>query len=410
MSKYVVIVDPRSSGIELAPEFKRQGIKCIAVTLKPLKKRAGFGTNIYHEDFEHVFEYDETIKTKLKKFSPLAIIAGAEAGIDIAERLAECLTPERSNDPTKIHIRQHKAFTQWLLEQHQVPSLKTLNAQSVQEVKNWILKNQLEQTPLIVKPPISAGSDLVFHISKGECWINAFNKVLNSDSNITGQKNSSVIVQEQAIGTEYAVGTVSADGKHHIAHLIKYKKRKVANRETVYDYVELVDANLPIFQELIEYTKDVLNTTGVLWGPTHTEIMLTSKGPRLIESSPRMCGGPVNSFARQATGSSQVEKTVSAYLYSHIKPFHFKQTVMPVFLKSPLKGEVRNAGIFNEAKFLSTFYEQFLWFQNGDHVPKTVDYLTSIGIIALSGKKLAMENDYQKIRFLESQLMIKPFL
>ena len=76
-------------------------------------------------------------------------------------------------------------------------------------------------SPLIIKPPISAGSDKVFHISAKGNWKNAFDQVMTFPSKITGKLSETAVVQEEAIGSEFAVGTVSVNGKHYLAHFDK---------------------------------------------------------------------------------------------------------------------------------------------------------------------------------------------
>jgi len=61
--------------------------------------------------------------------------------------------------------------------------------------------------------------------------------------------------------------------------------------------------------------------------------MLTKNGPRLIESSARMIGGPVVGFARAATGSSQADKLVEIYVDGDVqtKEFVFKKSSFRFF-------------------------------------------------------------------------------
>jgi biotin carboxylase len=408
MNRPVVIVDPRSSGIELAPAFKARGIPAIAVTLKPIKVRAGYGTEVPVDDFVAVLPAQPGLAEILKRYDPLAIIAGAEGGVPLAQSLCEALTPQFVNDPKKSQNRFHKALMQKALEEAGVPSLKTLNTSSEKEVEIWLKENDLSDSPLILKPPVSAGSDKVFHISANGNWKSAFNEILAGPSFITGKTNETVVVQELAIGTEFAVGTVSANGRHYLAHLIQYNKTAFNGRETVYDHVEFVSFKEELHGELFEYTKKALDALGVRWGAAHNEIMLTPNGPRLIESVPRMTGGPVVRFAREATGSSQADKLVEIFADGDVvtKEYVLKKSVVPVFLKSPAKGTISNVEALDGVSELPTLFKHFIWFQNGSQVPQTVDYLTSIGIIALSGDRESIFADYKKIRVMESKLTI----
>lgn len=408
MNRPIVIVDPLSSGVELAPAFKARGIPAIAVTLKPLDWN-GFGSKIRQSDFVEIIPDQENLVEVLRKFDPIAVLPGTEEGVPLAEALAHALTPQFANDSTKAPNRLHKALMQKALEEAGVPSLKTLNTDSEAEVESWIKSNGLLNSPLIIKPPISAGSDKVFHIPVGGDWKGPFNRVLTEPSQITGEKNETAVVQEQAVGTEFAVGTVSANGKHYLAHLIKYNKTTANDRKTVYDYVEFVPFSDETHGEVFEYTKKALDALGIRWGAAHNEIMLTKDGPRLIETGARMCGGPVVGFARVASGSSQADKLVEIFADGDVttKEYSFKKTVMPVFLNSPAKGKISNAEAFADVSKLPTFLNENIWFKNGDMVPQTVDYLTAIGIVALAGDRQQAISDYEKIRKMESELVIQ---
>lgn len=407
MNRPVVIVNPLSSGIELAPAFKARGIPAIAVTFKSLDL-IGFGMKVQTSDFVEIIPDQPNLVEVLKKYNPVAIIPGTESGVPLAEHLTEALTPQFANDPKKSLNRLHKALMQEALKEADVPFLKTLNTSSEHAVETWIKENELVDSPLIIKPPISAGSDKVFHIPAKGDWKMAFNQVLTEPSKITGIISETVVVQEEAIGTEFAIGTVSANGKHYLAHLIKYNKTSSNNRKTVFDYVEFVPYREEVHGELFNYAQRALDALGIRWGAAHNEIMLTKRGPRLIESGARMCGGPVVAFAREASGSSQADKLVEVYSEGDVltKNYVFKKSVVPVFLKSPAKGTISNVEALAQTSKLPTLLNEYIWFKNGDLVPQTVDYLTSIGIIGLSGDRELILLDYEKIRNMESKLVI----
>lgn len=410
MSRPVVIVDPLSSGVELAPAFKARGIPAIAVTLKPGEWN-GFGSKIRSADFLEIIPDQPDLIEVLRGYDPIAILPGTEEGVSLAERLTLALTPQRANDPEKAENRLHKAGMQQALQDAGVPALKTLNSAFEQEVEAWIQANGFSDSPLIIKPPISAGSDKVFHVPAGGDWKTPFHRVLDEPSKTTGERNKSVVVQEMAVGTEFAVGTVSAGGKHYLAHLIQYNKTSSSDGQTktVYDFVEFVPFTAEAHGELFEYTKRALDALGIRWGAAHNEIMLTQNGPRLIETGARMCGGPVVGFARVASGSSQADKLVEIYADGDVssKEYTFRKTVMPVFLASPAHGKIANAEALAATSKLPTFLNENIWFKNGDTVPHTVDYLTAIGIVALSGDRQSVLSDKAKIREMESKLIIQ---
>lgn len=406
MNRPVVIVDPLSSGTELAPAFRTRGIPAIAVTLNTVEWPE-FGSKIQTSDFDAIIPDQPGLENIIEKYNPIAIIPGTEEGITLAEHLTSVLMPRLANDPEKKVHRMHKSLMQKALAESGVPTLKTLHTDSERKAEVWIQESGLAGRPLVIKPPMLSGSEMVFHTHGNGDWKKAFHHILTEPSVVTGKKSESVVIQEQAIGTEYAVGTVSVNGKHYLAHLIKYHKISAGERKTVFDYVEFVPYDEEVLGGLFDYTKKSLDALGVVWGACHTEIMLTDQGPRLIEMSCRMIGGPVVGFARAATGSSQADKLVEIYVDGDVKAkeFVFQKTVVPVFLKAKCEGALSNIQVFDAASTLQTVIYRYIWVKNGDLVPQTVDYLTSIGIIALAGDREAIFLDYEKIRDMESNLV-----
>ena len=81
--------------------------------------------------------------------------------------------------------------------------------------------------------------------------------------------------------------------------------------------------------------------------------------------------------------------------------------MVPVFLKAIHSGVASNLEALDDASDLQTLLYRYVWIKNGDHVPQTVDYLTSIGIIALAGDRDTIFSDYKKIRAMESRLVFQ---
>ena len=59
-----------------------------------------------------------------------------------------------------------------------------------------------------------------------------------------------------------------------------------------------------------------------------------------------------------------------------------------------------------ELSKLPTLLHQYIWIKNGDWVLQTVEYLTSLGIVGLTGDRDSFFLDYDKIRHMESKLVI----
>ena len=410
----VVIVDPVSSGSELAPAFAHRQIPCIAVKSMPGPLweqiyKGGFGSQIPDSQFLKIYEDRPDLLHTLREHQPRAIIAGAESGVELADRLAAELTPELANLPELTRARRHKGLMQAALENAGLPVIRTLTTASPSEVKDWLKANNLTSAALVVKPAASAGSDNVHHIPPGGDWERPFESILASRNTLRDEINEVVIVQERALGVEFAVDTVSAAGEHFLAHLIVYAKTCLEDRLMLFDHTEFVAYQPGQHGELLAHVHKALDALGIRWGAAHCEVMLTAQGPRIIEIGARTCGGPVLEFARAATGSSQLERVVEAYADGLIqsRTYEFKKTVVPVFLNAPKSGILRNVEELESLRHLPTHLRSHLWRRNGDRVLQTIDLDTVLGIVGLAGEREAVFQDYQQIRQAESRLHIE---
>jgi hypothetical protein len=84
MTRPVVIVDPSSSGIELAPTFKSRGIPAVGIKLRT-EDWPEFGSKMVESDFFEVIPDQPGIFGIVQKYNPIAIIPGTEEGIPLAE-------------------------------------------------------------------------------------------------------------------------------------------------------------------------------------------------------------------------------------------------------------------------------------------------------------------------------------
>ena len=415
MTRPIVIVDPVGSGAELAPAFAARGVPAIAVRSMPDgaldgADAGGYEVRIHADHFLAIHDDGPDLADALRRHDPLAVIAGDESGVALADRLAAALTPGFANVPSLARARCHKAAVQAALARAGLPHIRTLDTADPAEAAAWLAAQGLTGAALVLKPAASAGSDNVHHVPAGGDWRPAFARILAAPNKLRGEANETVVVQEMVVGTEFAVDTVSADGKHVLAHLIKYAKTSAGERMTVFDHTEFVAFDEARYGELLAYVERALDAVGIRWGAAHAEVMLTPQGPRLIEVGARTCGGPVLGFSRLATGSSQLERVVEAFVDGRIATatYDFRQTVVPVFLIAKEAGILRNVEVLDPVRELPTHARSYIWRGNGARVPRTIDTLTSLGIIGLAGERDAVFADYARIRALEAQLRIEP--
>jgi biotin carboxylase len=114
------------------------------------------------------------------------------------------------------------------------------------------------------------------------------------------------IVEEFLEGREVSVEAFSFAGAHHVV--------AVTDKLTGANFVELghsMPSQLPadVQGTIVTLVGDFLDVVGLRNGPSHTEIIVTPNGPRIVESHNRIGGDKINDLVRAAYGIDLAELT-----------------------------------------------------------------------------------------------------
>lgn len=309
----VVVVDPFSTGANLAALVLKYGYKLILIFSEldsPVSKLVAKGTSvnptllIQHDNTNA--NQDEAIQNTLKALEQagapiLAIIPGAETGVELAETLSNRYGT-RTNSEELTQARRNKFKMQEVVRKAGVRAAVQELCRSESEVIAFAekLTAQLRGQPFkcVVKPNESAGSDSIFLCESKEDAINAYHAI-HGQINGLSRINDGALCQEYLHGKEFAVDGVSRDGVYKVVAVWEYDKRSVNGANFVYFGMKLRDSRDPDVRALIEYAKRVVDALRILQGPSHMEVKLntyTENGelhhdPCLVEVGARCHGG-----------------------------------------------------------------------------------------------------------------------
>jgi biotin carboxylase len=219
--------------------------------------------------------------------------------------------------------------------------------------------------PLIVKPAQGTASQQI-HAVHDEARLQELAGEL--DFSVPGRETSAPwLAEEFLIGHEFSVETFSAAGEHHL--LAVTEKFKTAN------FVEighLVPARITAEQQdlIVAEVRRLLTALGVREGPAHTEIILTDRGPRVIETHTRPGGDAIVELVRLAAGFDIQELTFTwlAGKPLNLTPRPQASAAAIWFLTLPA-GEVAMAKGLDEACAAEGVQFAFLAAAVGDLVP-----------------------------------------
>lgn len=168
----------------------------------------------------------------------------------------------------------------------------------------------------IMKPIRGSGSDSVYLCKTLNNVRQAFGfihgrPVFGSPQNT----HDSVLVQEFAHGTEYALDIVSKDGYHKVAALWRYDKRPANGASFVYHATEVIDADTDVGRIICDYAKSALDALEVRWGLSHNEVILgKDMVPRLVEVNCRQHNMDFAPLTMACIGYNALDMTLAAYL------------------------------------------------------------------------------------------------
>ena len=193
------------------------------------------------------------------------------------------------------------------------------------------IKDDGSNLPFVVaKPHRGVASDDVHLCSSMESLREAFVKIHSSPvfGSSTAAKHQSVLIQEFARGTEYAIDVVCRDGERKVAALWKYDKRAVNDAPFVYFATELVpaannvgeDTNRDVEEAVCDYIFKALEELDIRWGLSHVEVIVTrdtdtgSIQVRLVEVNCRQHNTDFMPLTNACVGYNALDMVLAAYL------------------------------------------------------------------------------------------------
>lgn len=151
--------------------------------------------------------------------------------------------------------------------------------------------------PCVVKPARGSGSFGVHVIRSIEQAEVAFARASRGTDLFP---DAGVLVERFHKGPQFSVEAFSDSGAHEILAIT----RKYSDPDSFVEVGHLIPADLPPQQadSIQAYVVQLLDALGISYGATHTEIVLTDHGPRVIETHARRAGDEIPYMVKDVTG------------------------------------------------------------------------------------------------------------
>jgi hypothetical protein len=407
----VVIVDAYSPTRRLAPVFIQQGYRCARVQSTPEIPdiyKGSFSLDDYCENIIHQGDLALTLQ-KVASLNPVAVIAGGEIGVELADILSERLGLA-SNGTELSAARRHKYTMIERLRSAGLRATRQCLPADSDELRHW---HQKTDGRIVVKPVRSAAGEGVHFCDTPEASCAALQAIVGK-KNIFSEINQEVVAQEYLCGTEYVVNTVSCQGKHRVTDIWKTTRVSVNKFLDMGDSIQMMPRQGEVQDILVSYALQVLDAMNIQYGPGHMEIKMCDDGPCLVEIGARIAGGDMPYYAELATGQSQLSWTQLAYTdpqkFHELCdiPYSLNYYFASVAMLSPYDGVLESYPYKDQIYQLESLLEIREYVKPGDRLHKTVDDTTYPMLVLLKHKtEEVVLRDWGTLRYLDGYAFYK---
>lgn len=411
---WVVLVDAYSGGRYLIPAFQALGCPVLHV-------ESADPPPVFRADNERArslaeasLRFDGDLDRLVAALGPTPVCIvqpGSEGGVLLADQLADRLGVAFRNSLDHSAARRDKFAMQTRLRDAGLAHIASVRVRDRSELAAWL--DSHGQYPIVVKPLQSAGSDGVSICHSAEDAETALERV-RTVPDMFGNPNAAAICQEFLTGDEHVVNGVACSGSYWFSE--GWRSTKADNHGyRVYDTQYLTGPGDEEFDRICPYVIEVCRALGIVNGAFHAEVMLTGRGPVLIEIAARVAGGSDPYVIETCFGHSQVNGLVNAMVHPErliagTPPGRPRRRAAYVYLIAEQAGRVKAA---EPEAFLSVPGVILVdhHYAAGDLQPMTRDLLSAPGVVMVTAESnAALAESVRRIRVVERALFARTVL
>ncbi|MET9232373.1 ATP-grasp domain-containing protein [Lentzea sp. NPDC003310] len=406
-SPVAVIVDVYTCSEPLLQGFLKAGAEVVQVRPRPEVAPAIPGM-AYLASVEGADVGD--LAARLAGYSPVAVVAGQEPDVPLADALAAKLGLA-GNDPARSLVRRDKFAMIEALREAGLHCADQFKSGDVDEVVGWALR--LGRFPVVVKPLTSAGTDKVT-VCRTAGEVRQAASAIIGTATIFDDPNDEVLVQSYLEGTEYVVDMVSVGGRRYTCGVWEYRKKLLHGKYNIYDTETILPHDEHPVPELIAYVDKALAALGIEHGSSHAEVILTPDGPALVEVGARTGGNMQPDFHDRCLGANQADVAALSYVdperflaeyadrtYRKLKEAWVYST------PTDLDGVVDHwdEAVLADIDALPSVFWKLIKAQPGGTITPTISLKTStMKICLLADDETQLLEDYQRIQELKDKV------
>lgn len=309
----VALVDAYGTGRHLRAAFAGLGADVVHVASTPRPMAGMKAPDLSAYAASLVCADPLRTAAELAELRPVAVLAGQEPGVPLADTLSELLHLP-TNGSALSAARRDKYLMIEAVRKAGLHCAEQFMSDDPGALAAWARSRG--DGPVVVKPLAASGSQGVA-ICAGPAEVRRAAEAILDTTTMYGETNTSVLAQSYLAGTEYIVDSVSAGGRRYLCGVWRKDERARDGRggnPLVHHRNVLVAPDDPVVDALVAYTHRALDALGIELGASHAEVMLTADGPALVEVGARLNGVLNPAFDARCCGAEQAAVTALAYL------------------------------------------------------------------------------------------------
>lgn len=392
--KYIAVVANLLSGTELQM-IKKMGYKSLLINSntwisldKALEADACIEINL--NDEKEVMQKIEDVR---KRYHIVSVFSFNEYRVPIVARIRESLGLQYGIPYQAAVNCRNKKHTRKILEKLGDEAVKYRAITSLEEAKAFVKANGL---PVVIKPSNDAGSENIFCCKTEEDVAFAVRKIKSTEVNLVDQKlDEEFLIEEFLDGPEYSVEAMAYNGN---VSVIAITEKKVISPFEPIEIGHTVPAM--VSQNNEERIKDIVIRANELLGVndtvTHTEVKLTSKGPRIVEVNARIGGDNIASLVEAAKGINLYEASILLSLgrMPVVKePVTDKASIRYFYAEKDGFAEIKDVSLFEKN---SKVKELNIQISEGAKMEKTISNFNRYGYFICYGESDENMDEMQK--------------
>lgn len=296
--KTIMILGASILQLPAIKKAKEMGLRVVAVDMNP--KAVGFKEDGVIKEVISTIDIPNVVEAAKRNHVDGVMTLASDMPMRSVAAVAKEMGLVGISDDTALKAT-NKAVMRQALYEYGVPVPRFYKASNREEYE----KSTAEfHAPFIVKPADNSGSRGIFKISD----LNDQQTIRDAyDYSRASSRSGDVVVEEYMEGPEVSVETLTVDGECHIIQITD-KLTTGAPHFVEMGHSQPTQLDADTAEKIREVAKAANKAIGIENGPSHTEIIVTEEGPKIVELGARLGGDCITThLVPLSTGVDMVE-------------------------------------------------------------------------------------------------------